>query len=152
MKIARKIAALLCLAFLLCGCSLKKEAVEPEIFAASMSAQGYAAEDVTRDMGGKVEGAVLAQGTGGAYQIEFYKTATIEQAKLAFEQNKATFQAEKKLAASSFSTTGLNYEKYSIKSDGWYRYVCRVENTFVYASVPEEYKDAVKRAVESIGY
>ncbi len=93
-----------------------------------------------------------AQGARGAYQIEFYKTATVEQAKRAFRQNKATFQADKKRVASSFSTAGLNYEKYSIKTDGWYRYVCRVENTFVYASVPEEYQDAVKQAVASIGY
>ena len=152
MKMAKKMAALLCLAFLLCGCSLKKEAVEPEAFAAGISAQGYLAQDVTQQMGGQVQGAVLAQSPNGAYQMEFYKTATVEQAKLAFEQNKATFQAEKKFSSSSFSTTGMNYEQYSIKTGGWYRYVCRVENTFVYASVPEEYQDAVKQAVKSIGY
>ena len=113
---------------------------------------GYAILDVTEQFEGQVLSATLAVEQSGAYQIEFFEVETEQQAKIAFEQNKATFESEKGLVSSSYANNGRNFSVYAQTSDGKYSYVCRVGQTFVYASVPEQYKDAVKSAIKSLGY
>ncbi len=150
----RLAAAILCGACLLMafGCAMEKEPVAAADFAARMKEKGYEIVDVTSQMGGQVVSATLAVGGNAAYQIEFYEVETEKQAKTAYAQNKATFEAEKGRFSSNYSNNGANFNLYSQKSDGWYRYICRVERTFVYASVPEQYRDAVQEAAKALGY
>ena len=77
---------------------------------------------------------------------------TEQQAKIAFEQNKAAFESESGPASSRYENNGLNFSVYAQTSNGKYSYVCRVGQTFVYANVPEQNKDAVKSAIKSLGY
>lgn len=155
MKSLKKLAAGMLLGACLLmafGCAMKKEPVAAADFAARMEEKGYDIVDVTGRMGGQVASATLAVGENAAYQIEFYEVETEQQAKTAYAQNKATFEAEKGSFSSNYSNNGVNFNLYSQKSDGWYRFICRVERTFVYASVPEQYRDAVQEAVKALGY
>ena len=154
MKIAKRlVAGILCMACLLiAGCAGKKERIASAEFSVRMEEKGYEIVDVTSKMDGQVVSAMVAVGENAAYQIEFYEVATEQQAKAAYAQNKATFEAEKGLVSSAYSNHGANFDLYSQKSDGWYRYVCRVDKTFLYASVPEQYRSAVQDAAKALGY
>lgn len=150
-KILAGICAVLCLA-VAAGCAAKKEPITAAEFSQRMEQEGYAILDVTEQFEGQVLSATLAIEQSGAYQIEFFEVESEQQAEAAFAQNRATFESEKGLASSSFASNGRNFSIYAQTSDGEYSYVCRVGQTFVYASVPEQHKDAVKSAIKSLGY
>lgn len=150
-KFLAGICGVLCLAAAV-GCTAKKEPVTAAEFSRHMEQEGYAILDATEQFDGQVLSATLAIEQSGAYQIEFFEVETEQQAKIAFEQNKAAFESEKGAAASRYENNGLNFSVYAQTSNGKYSYVCRVEQTFVYASVPEQYKDVVKSAIKGLGY
>lgn len=145
---------LICAAFFLmaAGCTMEKEAITSDEFAAHMQELGFEIVDVTNQMDGQVESAVLALGEDAAYQLEFFEVSTEEQAESAYAQNKATFEMEKGSASTSFTGSGKNFHVYSQKSDGWFSYVCQVERTFLYARVPAEHQDTVEEAAKALGY
>ena len=134
------------------GCAAKKEPITAAEFSQRMEQEGYAILDVTEQFEGQVLSATLAIEQSGVYQIEFFEVESEQQAKAAFEQNRATFESEKGLVSSSYANNGRNFSIYAQTSDGKYSYVCQVEQTFVYASVPEQHKDAVKSALKGLGY
>lgn len=150
-KFLAGICGVLCLAAAV-GCTAKKEPVTAAEFSRHMEQEGYAILDATEQFDGQVLSATLAIEQSGAYQIEFFEVETEQQAKIAFEQNKAAFESEKGAAASRYENNGLNFSVYAQTSNGKYSYVCRVEQTFVYANVPEQHKDAVKSAIKGLGY
>ena len=150
-KILAGVCGVLCLAAVV-GCTAKKEPVTAAEFSRHMEQEGYAILDATEQFDGQVLSATLAVEQSGAYQIEFFEVETEQQAKIAFEQNKAAFESEKGAAASRYENNGLNFSVYAQTSNGKYSYVCRVEQTFVYANVPEQYKDVVKSAIKGLGY
>ncbi|MBO4452926.1 MAG: hypothetical protein J5793_03220 [Clostridia bacterium] len=45
-----------------------------------------------------------------------------------------------------------NYELFHTYADGFYFYLCRVDNTFLYISVYEEFDEEAKALVDAIGY
>lgn len=150
-KILAGICGVLCLAAAV-GCTAKKAPVTAAEFSRHMEQEGYAILDATEQFDGQVLSATLAVEQSGAYQIEFFEVETEQQAKIAFEQNKAAFESEKGPAASRYENNGLNFSVYAQTSNGKYSYVCRVGQTFVYANVPEQHKDAVKSAIKGLGY
>ena len=150
-KILAGICAVLGLA-VAAGCAAKKEPITAAEFSQRMEQEGYAILDATEQFEGQVLSATLAIEQSGEYQIEFFEVETEQQAKMAFEQNRATFESQKGLVSSSYATNGRNFSVYAQTSNGKYSYVCRVGQTFVYASVPEQNKDAVKSAIKGLGY
>lgn len=150
-KILAGICGVLCLAAAV-GCTAKKEPVTAAEFSRRMEQEGYAILDAAEQFEGQVVSATLAVEQSGAYQIEFFEVETEQQAKIAFEQNKAAFESESGPAASRYENNGLNFSVYAQTSNGKYSYVCRVGQTFVYANVPEQNKDAVKSAIKGLGY
>ena len=150
-KILAGICSALCLAAAL-GCTAEKKPITAQEFSQRMEQEGYAILDVTDQFEGQVLSATLAVEQGGAYQIEFFEVETEQQAKTAFAQNKATFESEQGAAASRYENNGRNFSVYVQTSNGKYSYVCRVGQTFIYASVPEQNKDAVKSAIKGLGY
>lgn len=134
------------------GCAAKKEPVTAAEFSRRMEQEGYSILDATEQFEGQVVSATLAVEQSGAYQIEFFEVETEQQAKIAFEQNKAAFESESGPASSRYENNGLNFGVYAQTSNGKYSYVCRVGQTFVYANVPEQNKDAVKSAIKGLGY
>lgn len=150
-KILAGICGVLCLAAA-AGCTAKKEPITAAEFSRRMEQEGYDILDATDQLDGQVLSVTLAVEQSGAYQIEFFEVETEHQAKIAFEQNKAAFESESGPAASRYENNGLNFSVYAQTSNGKYSYVCRVGQTFVYANVPEQNKDAVKSAIKGLGY
>ena len=86
------------------------------------------------------------------WQIEFYVLDNESTASSNFDTNVKIFEDSKGNSSSYVSAEGKNYEAYTLISNGQYMYICRVENTFIYANVSEEYKDDVKAFIKSFGY
>ena len=86
------------------------------------------------------------------WQIEFYVLDTEATASSNFDTNVKIFEDSKGNSSSYVSVEGKNYEAYTLTSNGQYMYICRVENTFIYANVSEEYKDDVNAFIKSFGY
>ena len=150
-KILAGICGVFCLAAAV-GCAAKKVPVTAAEFSRRMEQEGYSILDATEQFEGQVVSATLAVEQSGAYQIEFFEVETEQQAKIAFEQNKVTFESERGPASSRYENNGPNFSVYAQTSNGKYSYVCRVGQTFIYASVPEQNKEAVKSAIKSLGY
>jgi hypothetical protein len=85
-----------------------------------------------------------------SYQIEFHEVASKFQASNDFSQNKTTMDAIG--GGSSVSLNGNNWASFSKTVGGAYCFVSYIENTFIYARVPEEYKEAVKSVMKELGY
>ena len=86
------------------------------------------------------------------WQIEFYVLDNESTASSNFDTNVKIFEDSKGNSSSYASVEGKNYEAYTLISNGQYMYICRVENTFIYANVSEEYKDDVKSFIKEFGY
>jgi hypothetical protein len=86
------------------------------------------------------------------WQIEFYVLDTEATASSNFDTNVKIFEDSKGNSSSYVSLEGKNYEAYSLISNGQYMYICRVENTFIYANVSEEYQKDVKAFIKNFGY
>ena len=97
-----------------------------------------------------VEGVYIAQKDN--YEIEFFYLNNNENAVKVFNGNKATIDREK--GESSFSTNQniRNFSSYALKTDGSFKYISRIDNTFLYLNVAEEYEEEVRFILEKLGY
>lgn len=86
------------------------------------------------------------------WQIEFYVLDNEGTASSNFDTNVKIFEESKGDSSTYVSLEGKNYESYSLVSNGQYMYICRVENTFIYANVSEEYQSDVKAFIKNFGY
>lgn len=155
MKKFKKIGIILTvilMTFMLTGC-LKKtvkttndfvELAENSNLSTKNVKEGQYADDDT------IKGAYVAYNNN--WQIEFYVLDTVSTASSNFDTNVQIFEDSKGNSSSYVSTEGKNYESYNLISNGQYMYICRVENTFIYANVSEESKDDVKAFIKNFGY
>lgn len=137
------------------SCSLlkKKDPISADDFTEAMEDEDFIVEDCTDQFEGE-DGVdkVLVAGTDD-YQIEFFEVDTVEQAKDAYAQNKASFEEEYGGTGASKSEVNIaNYSKFVMTTGEHYCVISRIDNTFVYLKVDPEYKDEVKDLLESIGY
>jgi len=133
------------------GCGADKVPTTPEVFKEKAEGLGFTVTDVTSQMEeGTVEWVNVAAKDG--YQVEFMSVPTEEQAKSAFDQNKADFEKMKGSSSSNASKVYGNYGYFSMTSEGSYMLVIRVAKTFIFAKVPEANKDDVKALVDAMGY
>ena len=86
------------------------------------------------------------------WQIEFYVLDTVKTASSNYDTNVEIFNESKGNSSSYVEFEGKNYKSYSLTSNGQFMYICRVDNTFIYANVSEEYKDDVKAFIKEFGY
>ena len=86
------------------------------------------------------------------WQIEFYVLDTVKTASSNYDTNVEIFNESKGNSSSYVEFEGKNYKSYSLSSNGQFMYICRVDNTFIYANVSEEYKDDVKAFIKEFGY
>ena len=91
---------------------------------------------------------------GEDYQIEFLSFSDLDDAKIIYDQQCEIFDSLKGNGSKSASTSTSmkNYERYSLTTDGEYKFVARIDDTMVYADVDEDYKDEVKEFMEEFGY
>ena len=86
------------------------------------------------------------------WQVEFYVLDTKESAVGMFNTNKNIFDNSKNGVSSNFSVSLKNFESYTLKTDGYYKYVARIDNTLVYANVKETYETNAKAFIKKLGY
>ena len=69
-----------------------------------------------------------------------------------FTTNKLDFESKKTDNNVETSASMKNYDTYSLTNNGEYSYLSRVDNTFLYVNVKQEFKDKVKDFVDKLGY
>ena len=52
----------------------------------------------------------------------------------------------------NFSVSLKNFESYTLKTNGYYKYVARIDNTLIYANVKEKYENNAKEFIKKLGY
>jgi hypothetical protein len=138
------------LAFLFSACAFNKKPITTQEFTSKVTELGYTVHDVTEQMEGNTVASLVAIDKTESYKFEFHEVATKFQASNDFSQNKTTMDAIG--GGSSASFDGNNWASFSKTTGGAYCYVTYIENTFIYARVPEEYKEAVKAVMKELGY
>lgn len=115
-----------------------------EEFFETARASGFTVEDVTAELEGNVETALLAYTE--TVQIEFYVVASERQARQAFDENHQTLST---LQPQPDIDKG---DKWAGEAEGEYRVVTAAQKTFLYVSAPPEEKEQVDSFLEAIGY
>ncbi|OHW61654.1 hypothetical protein EUAN_19740 [Andreesenia angusta] len=137
--------------FALAGCG-EKTALTSDQFKSKMEEKGYEVQDATSQFEGSEGVKKVYIALKDSYQIEFYEMETIEQAAQAYNGNKANFEAQKGSSATETDVSGKNSAKYTLNSDGRYRAISTIENTFVYLDVESGVKDEVNGVLDELGY
>ena len=139
-------------AILLTGC-FSKIGITAEDFKTTMEGMGYTIVDATSQFSSSAVNKVyLAVDEGQDYQIEFFELGNVNDAVSSYNTNVSKMENAKGNISSSSSISGTNFDKKTQTSNGTYWVVSRIDNTFVYVEVDEEYKTAVKSVLEQIGY
>lgn len=133
------------------GC-VNKTPSTPDEFKTCITEKGYQFIDATSQFpaGSNVENVYLA--LKDDYQIEFLKVSTEEQAKAAFSENKSNFENMKGSTSIETSLSIGNHSRYNVKSDDTYMVVSRIDNTFIYLTVPIDYEEDVNEILDALGY
>lgn len=143
---------LLALVLTIFGCGARdRSPLTADEFATRMEAEGFQIYDATDQFeAGVVEAVYLAVGEN--YQIEFFVVPTVDQARRAFEENKANFEDAKGSTSSHKTVEVGNYSYYAQTSAGTYSVVSRTDNTFIYVVADAEYKKEIGKIISDLGY
>ena len=138
--------------FTLTGCT-NKTVLTTEDFKTKLEEQGLTVVDTTsqHDSSTHIKESTIATSKDG-YQISFYIFYEIDNAQDKFNTIKTDFQNEKGGQAIQTVNNMKNYSTYSLQSNGYYMYVCRVDNTLLSIKADEKYKDTIKDIVKKLGY
>jgi len=131
----------------------EKTPITADTFNFTMQSKGYIMTDSTWQFAqyeNYMTKSYIAQKAG--YQIEFYELSSVENAIDMYNTNKLIFELQETDASVSTTASMKNYSKYSLSTNGKYKYLSRIDNTFIYVDVDESYKDTVKDLMKELGY
>ena len=150
-KILTVIVLVGCL-FLLTGCGTKKK-IDVERFTKVAKDKGYEIVDVSEQYKAYP---FIKSGTVSSsdknWQVEFYVLEDEVAAKNMFNTNKSKFDKEKNGSKTYSEVNMKNYNTYTLKANGQYMYLSRVENTLIYCNVKSEYEKDAKELIKALGY
>lgn len=132
-----------------------KEAMSSYLYKATMEEKGFNVIDANSALSSsitQVKQAYLAIDNSYSYQIEFYELIDEEAAISFYNNNKKSFEESKGNASADTNVEMKNHAKYTLSSNGKYMVVSRIDNTVIYISVPDAYRDVVKDILKEIGY
>ena len=134
------------------GCT-KQNAITNSKFEEKAKEKGFTVGDATAQYESYdyIKTATVAQSPDG-WQVEFYVLDEDANAVSMFNTNKQIFETYKGNASVEKSKSVSNYSMYSLVSSGYYMHLYRIDNTLMYVKVDEEYKDAAREFVGSLGY
>lgn len=132
--------------------NIEKTPLTAEEFKTKMEEKGYTVLDATSlasqyDYVSKI---YVAQ--KDAYQIEFFEFSNDEYAIGSFNTNKSKFEEFKGNSSATMTVNIKNYSKYSLNTNGKYKFVSRVNNTLIYLDVEDSVQDEVKEIIKELGY
>lgn len=136
---------------LLTGCS-KKSAITTSKFRSIVESNGYIVSDDYDSYSSYnyFNEAFLA--SKDDCDIQFFVLDNANNAKDMFNTNKSKFESSKSGMSTEVSTSLGNYDTYLVQTNGYYKYVSRVDNTLLYVNVPMECKESVKTIIDSMKY
>jgi len=136
--------------FLFCACGDKTPAT-PQEFQSVMESYGYQFVDIS-DQYEAGYTAYLAVAPDSSYQIEYYQLPSADLALQAYTVNRDDFDSQKGDTNTVVETNGANSAKYALSTAGTYYFVSYIQNTMVYITAPDTFKDQIKEAIEELGY
>ena len=140
--------------FLLTACTLSKQVLTTADFSEIMEKKEFRIIDITNQYSENtyVKEATLAINNNNEYQIEFYVLDNKDSAKDMFNKNKRIFDESDSVARSSENVNMINYSYYKVTNDNEFKYICRVENTFIYINTSKDKKDEIINIINDLGY
>ncbi len=147
-----KILALMILTSLLSACSLNKEAIDEEDFNRIMINEGFDVVNVVNKYTEYpyFEEAYIAKKEG--YEIQFYELENDSYAKKLYNANKQQMESEKNGTYIDSNVELINFNKYTLDTQGTYTVVSRIDDTIIYLNVNNEYKEEVNAILKKLGY
>ena len=144
--VAMIIIAIVCFAIMQSG----KKTITMEQFEEKAKENGYKIADIQNDITKKEEitNAKLAISEDYSYFISFYILKDNESAINFYKEQKEEFAKTKQEENEPIEKKSKSYEEYSLKSNGKYRYLSRIENTIVQLNVNESEEQKVKEFLE----
>ncbi len=144
--VAMIIIAIVCFAIMQSG----KKTITMEQFEEKAKENGYKIADIQNDITKKEEitNAKLAISEDYSYFISFYILKDNESAINFYKEQKEEFAKTKQEENEPVEKKSKSYEEYSLKSNGKYRYLSRIENTIVQLNVNESEEQKVKEFLE----
>ena len=139
---------------LLTGCFTKKE-ITTEKFKEIAEKRNYQIADVIDQYSSSssIKEATVARNQEKDFQIEFYVLDSEENATNMFNNNEAIFRDdESNKMVTQYKTTMPNYSIYKVTINGKYKYLCRVNKSFLYINADEENKTEIEEFVKEMGY
>lgn len=136
------VIAIVCFAIMQSG----KKAITVEQFEAKAKEKGYRIADIQNDITEKEEiiNAKLAISEDYSYFISFYELKDNNAASNFYKEQKEEFSKTKEEGNEPVEKSSKSYEEYSLKSNGKYLYISRIENTIVQLNVKESEEQKVK--------
>lgn len=134
------------------GC-FNKTKITAEEFKTKMNEEGLAIakDDEIMKNNLLIDMYIALKGENG-YQIEFYEFKDKADAIDFYDNNKEIFNERDYVEKTIKEYNGINYNKYIMEADNYYKNIIRVDNTNIYLNVKNEYKDEVKNIIDKIGY
>ena len=134
--------------------SCSKDAVSTADFIKAAEKHGCITEDYTDTESATDEHKALTAAINekDGWVIGFHEFKEESKAEQYFTMCKKEFLALEQGGSATTSSSGSNFDTYSLSSGGFYMYASRIANTVIYINVPNDCKDAVKAVVEEIGY
>lgn len=131
----------------------EKVAIKPETFKDILEKNGYIIFETTsqfENFDDYITKSYAAQKDD--IQIEFYELSSEENAVNMYNANKEKYVPRDKNTPRKSKYPTSNYSNYSTTIEGKYKYMARIDSTFVYIDVDESYQKDVNKIMKKIGY
>lgn len=132
----------------------EKESLTTDSFISIMTNKSYSTVDALSQFSeyDYIKEVTLALNPDSSYQIEFYVLEDSSYASQFYNNNKSIFESRKDNMSVETNVNMSNYSKYTLTSAGKYHVVSRINNTVLYLSVDESYKNTINNLLEELGY
>lgn len=139
------------------GCG-KKDSLTADDFKAKIEKEEkYLITDATSQFAGikgskYIKKVYIASDKEYKYQVEFYEFSSNDNAINFYEHNKELFEQEKKGKSTYTESNMFNYNKYTLKTNGKYNVLSRIDNTVAYVNGDIKYKKDIDSILKLIKY
>lgn len=132
----------------------EKTSLTTSDFISIMSSKSYSTVDALSQFSeyDYIKEVTIALSGDNTHQIEFYVLEDESYAAQFYNNNRAIFESTKDNMSAETSVSINNYAKYTLSTSGKYNVVSRINNTVIYLSVDESYKDSINELLEELGY
>lgn len=131
-----------------------KDKITAEEFYNKMQAKEYVLTDATQQYYeyDYVKKVYIASKSDFSYQIEFYELSDDSFGKQFFNINKSIIEASKGATNAENSFNFKNGAKYTLKTNGKYGVISRIDNTAIFVNENDEYEEDIKKVLKELGY